>query len=101
MLSKDTIALVKTAKDYDIEIPIIESVVDYNLQRKKSLGNKIFKLIMAKLKIKISILGLSFKPGTDDIRESPSIDVINSLLNYGAKIFAFDPVAMTEAKSFK
>ena len=44
------------------------------------------------------ILGLSFKPGTDDIRESPSIDVINSLLNYGAKIFAFDPVAMTEAQ---
>ena len=44
------------------------------------------------------ILGLSFKPGTDDIRESQSIDVINSLLNYGAKISAFDPVAMTEAQ---
>ena len=96
---KDTIALVKTAKDYDTEIPIIESVVDYNLQRKKSLGNKIFKLMNGKIKNKkISILGLSFKPGTDDIRESPSIDVINSLLNYGAKIFAFDPVAMTEAQ---
>ena len=59
---KDTIALVKTAKDYDIEIPIIESVVDYNLQRKKSLGNKIFKLMNGKIKNKkISILGLSFK----------------------------------------
>ena len=96
---KDTIALVKTAKDYDTEIPIIKSVVDYNLQRKKSLGNKIFKLMNGKIKNKkISILGLSFKPGTDDIRESPSIDVINSLLNYGAKISAFDPVAMTEAQ---
>jgi len=96
---KDTIALVKTAIDFDTEIPIVKSVVDYNYERKKSLGKKIVKLMKGNLKNKkISILGLSFKPGTDDMRESPSIDVIKSLLHHGAKISAFDPVAMTEAK---
>ena len=96
---KDTIALVKTAIDFDTEIPIVKSVVDYNYERKKSLGKKIVKLMKGNLKNKkISILGLSFKPGTDDMRESPSIDVIKSLLHHRAKISAFDPVAMTEAK---
>ena len=78
---------------------IVETVVDYNVKRKKFLASKIVKLMNGNIKNKkISILGLSFKPGTDDMRESPSLDVIPALIKLGANIFAFDPVAKKEAR---
>ncbi len=98
---KDTLALVKTARDYDIDLSIVETVVNYNNNRKKSLAPKVARLMGGNLKNKkIAILGLSFKPGTDDMRESPSLDIIPSLLKLDAKISAFDPVASIEAKKY-
>ena len=98
---KDTVALVKTAKDNNINLSIIETVVDYNSKRKKSLASKVFQLMNGDLSNKnIGILGLSFKPGTDDMRESPSLDVIPQLVKLNANVSVFDPVAVDEAKKY-
>ena len=95
---KDTNALVQTAKQYNASTSIVEAVVEYNEKRKKSLVNKVVKLMGGEIKNKkISILGLSFKPGTDDMRESPSLDLIPELIRLQAKVSAFDPVASKEA----
>ncbi len=98
---KDTLALVQTAKKYNVNTSIVETVVEYNKKRKKSLINKVIKLMDGEIKNKkISILGLSFKPGTDDMRESPSLDLIPELIRLDAKVSAFDPVASKEASKF-
>ena len=98
---KDTLALVQTAKQYNVSTSIVETVVEYNKKRKKSLANKVVKLMDGKIKNKkISILGLSFKPGTDDMRESPSLDLIPELIRLEARVSAFDPVASEEARKF-
>ena len=98
---KDTLALVQTAKQYNVNTSIVETVVEYNNKRKKSLAKKVFKLMDGNIKNKkIAILGLSFKPGTDDMRESPSLDLIPELISFGAKVSAFDPVASREASKF-
>ena len=96
---KDTIALVKTSEDHGIDTSIVRAVIEYNNLRKKSLIKKIKQHMYGQLNNKkIAILGLSFKPETDDMRESPSLDVIPELLKYKADIHVFDPVAMDEAK---
>jgi UDPglucose 6-dehydrogenase len=97
---KDTLALIQTAKLYDTDISIVETVVKYNQKRKYDMADKIIKIVDNKIKNKkISILGLAFKPGTDDMRDSPALDIIPKLQQAGLKISAFDPVAMKEAKS--
>ncbi|MGY9059033.1 MAG: UDP-glucose dehydrogenase family protein [Candidatus Puniceispirillales bacterium] len=97
---KDTLALIQTAKLYDTDISIVETVVQYNQKRKSDMANKIIKIFNGKTENKkISILGLAFKPGTDDMRDSPALDIIPKLQQAGFKISAFDPVAMKEAKS--
>ena len=97
---KDTLALIQTAKLYDTDISIVETVVKYNQKRKYDMADKIIKIVDNKIKNKkISILGLAFKPGTDDMRDSPALDIIPKLQQAGFKISAFDPVAMKEAKS--
>ena len=97
---KDTLALIQTAKLYDTDISIVETVVKYNQKRKYDMADKIIKIVNNKIKNKkISILGLAFKPGTDDMRDSPALDIIPKLQQAGFKISAFDPVAMKEAKS--
>ena len=97
---KDTLALIQTAKLYDTDISIVETVVQYNQKRKSDMANKIIKIFNGKTENKkISILGLAFKPGTDDMRDSPALDIIPKLQEVGFKISAFDPIAMKEAKS--
>ena len=96
---KDTLALIQTAKLYDTDISIVETVVQYNQKRKSDMADKIIKIFSGKTKNKkISILGLAFKPGTDDMRDSPALDIIPKLKEVGFKISAFDPVSMKEAK---
>ena len=96
---KDTIALVKTANQNNYDISIIDTVVKYNAKRKLEMGNKILKELGNDLKNKkVSILGLSFKPETDDMRDSPSLDIIPILKENGITISAYEPVAMNEAK---
>ncbi len=96
---KDTLALVQTAKDYDSNLSLVETVVQYNKQRKSDMANKIIEAFNNNCQNKkISILGLSFKPETDDMRDSPSLDIIPILKEKGFDISVFDPVAMDEAK---
>jgi len=96
---KDTLALVQTAKEYDSNLSIVETVVQYNKQRKSDMADKIIEAFNNNCQNKkISILGLSFKPETDDMRDSPSLDIIPILKEKGFYISVFDPVAMDEAK---
>lgn len=95
---KDTLALLQIAKDKDVALGIIEAVVKANENQRERMIKKINDA-MGSLKGKIiCMLGLSFKPNTNDIRESPSIFIINSLLKANAKVKAYDPVAMDDAK---
>ncbi len=97
-LPKDTKALLKVAVDNNIELNIVNAVVRAN-ERQRELMIKKIKDAMGLLKDKtIAILGLSFKPNTDDIREAPSIYIIKGLLKERAKIKAYDPVSMKAAK---
>jgi UDPglucose 6-dehydrogenase len=96
---KDVKALIQTAEQYDYKLRILKSVDAVNDDQKKILFNKIKKHFKGDLKNKIfCIWGLSFKPKTDDMREAPSLVLIDALVDAGAKVQAYDPVAKHEAK---
>ena len=96
---KDTQALVKTANDYGSNISIVENVINFNAQRKIDMAEKIISILGKNYtNKKVSILGLAFKPETDDMRESPCLDIIPKLQEKNIQIAVFDPVAMDEAK---
>ena len=96
---KDTLALVRTAQDYDVRVGIVNEVVAYNDARKQSMSQRVIAALDGEVEGKsIAILGLAFKPETDDMRDSPSLDIIPQLLAAGADIRAYDPKAMDEAK---
>ncbi len=96
---KDTLALIETSKRNKTNISIVETVVKYNQQRKYDMAEKIITLLKSDHENKkVSILGLAFKPETDDMRDSPCLDIIPRLREKGILVSAFDPVAMDEAK---
>ncbi|MGB2069676.1 MAG: UDP-glucose dehydrogenase family protein [Candidatus Puniceispirillaceae bacterium] len=96
---KDTLALVRTAQDYDVRVGIVNEVVAYNDARKQSMSQRVIAALDGEVEGKsIAILGLAFKPETDDMRDSPSLDIIPHLLATGADISAYDPKAMDEAR---
>ena len=96
---KDVKALIKFANDCDYPMKILTAVEEVNDDQKKIIPEKITKFFGVDLSNKtFAIWGLAFKPGTDDMREAPSITVIEDLLEKGAKVKAFDPVASAEAK---
>ncbi len=96
---KDTLALVETSRLNKTNISIVETVVKYNQQRKYDMADKIIGILKNDYKNKkVSILGLAFKPETDDMRDSPCLDIIPRLQEKGIKISVFDPVAMDQAK---
>ncbi|HEU4805691.1 MAG TPA: UDP-glucose/GDP-mannose dehydrogenase family protein [Nitrobacter sp.] len=96
---KDTRALVKIAEDHDAQLRIVESVVTVNDNRKRAMARKVANALDGNLRNKtIAVLGLAFKPDTDDMREAPSIPLITGLCDMGAKVRAFDPASMKEAR---
>ncbi|HPG31069.1 MAG TPA: UDP-glucose/GDP-mannose dehydrogenase family protein [bacterium] len=96
---KDIKALIKTAEEYGVKMKVINSVEEVNEEQKKIIIPKIESVFGADLRKKnIAIWGLAFKARTDDMREAPSIVVINELLKRGANISAYDPEAVSEAK---
>ncbi|WP_416193187.1 UDP-glucose dehydrogenase family protein [Nitrobacter sp. TKz-YC01] len=96
---KDTRALVKIAEDHDAQLRIVESVVTVNDSRKRAMARKVAHALGDNLRNKtIAVLGLAFKPDTDDMREAPSIPLITGLRDMGAKVRAFDPASMKEAR---
>lgn len=95
---KDVKAIIRTAREYGYELRVLQSVEDVNDDQKFILVEKIKKHFGENLKGKtFAVWGLSFKPNTDDMREAPSLVIIGELLKMGAKVKAYDPVAMKEA----
>ncbi len=98
---KDTLALLKTAEDYDSPTRIIEAVVKTNESRKRAMGRKVLDALGGAEKArgkKVALLGLTFKPNTDDMRDSPAIAVAQTLTDAGVKVSAYDPEGMELAK---
>jgi UDPglucose 6-dehydrogenase len=95
---KDTLALTKTANDYESPVRIVDTVVEVNAARKKAMAVKIIKAMGGDVNGKtIGVLGLAFKQNTDDMRDAPSLDIIPALQAAGARVRAYDPEAMKEA----
>ena len=96
---KDTQALVKTAQDHAAPLRIVEAVQAVNDVRKRAMARKVSSALGGNLRDKVvAILGLTFKPNTDDMREAPSIALVTALQDMGAKVRAYDPVGMEQAK---
>ncbi len=97
---KDTVALMKTGQDNDAPLRVVEAVVAVNDARKRAMARKVAHALGGELRGKtIAVLGLTFKPNTDDMRESPSIPLITALQDMGAKVRAYDPEGMEQAKA--
>jgi UDPglucose 6-dehydrogenase len=96
---KDTRALIKIAQDYDVSLRIVEAVLAVNENRKRAMARKVSHALGGALRGKtIAVLGLTFKPDTDDMREAPSIPLVTGLLDMGAKVRAYDPAGMEPAR---
>jgi len=96
---KDTLALVKTAQDHGAPLKIVETVVAVNEARKLAMADRITAALGGSVKGKtVAALGLTFKPNTDDMRDSPSLAILPALAKAGATVRAFDPEGMEEAK---
>lgn len=96
---KDTIALLRTAEEAGVPLSVVNSVIQANAARKDAMADKIIHALDGKLSGKtIAVLGLAFKPNTDDMRDAPSLTIIPRLQNEGAIINAYDPEAMNEAR---
>jgi UDPglucose 6-dehydrogenase len=97
---KDTQALIKTAQDFDSPVRLIETTASVNDNRKRAMGRKVIAACGGKVRGKtIGILGLTFKPNTDDMRDAPSLSIIRALQDAGAKVQAFDPEGMSAART--
>ncbi len=96
---KDSVALIKTGQDHDAPLRIVEAVVAVNDARKRAMARKVATALGGELRGKtVAVLGLTFKPNTDDMREAPSIPLITALQDMGAKVRAYDPTGMEQAK---
>ena len=100
---KDTLALLKTAEDYDSPLRIVEAVAKVNDSRKRAMGRKVIEALSGPggddpRGKKVALLGLTFKPNTDDMRDAPSIAVARTLADAGVEVAAFDPEGMESAK---
>ena len=96
---KDTLALLRTAEDLNLPLKIVQATVAVNDQRKRDMAQKVVDACGGSLQGKtVAVLGLTFKPNTDDMRDSPSLDIIPALVKAGAKVRAHDPEGMDEAR---
>jgi len=97
---KDVRALIKTAQDCDVSLRIMEAVIAANDVRKRAVARKVSIVFSGALRGKtVSVLGLTFKPNTDDVREAPSLALITALQDMGARVRAFDPAGMSQAQA--
>ncbi len=96
---KDTLALAKTAQDYDAPVRLIETTIAVNDNRKRAMGRKVIAAVGGDVRgKKVAVLGLTFKPNTDDMRDSPAIAVVQTLQDAGAIVSGYDPEGMDNAK---
>jgi UDPglucose 6-dehydrogenase len=95
---KDTTALLSVAREYGSECLIVGAAVEVNLRQRRRMVEKIEGLLGGVEGREVAVLGLSFKPETDDMREAPSVDIVRALLERGARVRAYDPVAAEQAR---
>lgn len=95
---KDTRALVRMGAEHGVELDVIKAAIEANLKQREFVTKKIADALGTLPGKTVAVLGLSFKPNTDDVRESPAIDIIGSLLAEGAAVRAYDPAAMDNAR---
>lgn len=96
---KDTVALVRTAQQYGTPVRLVETTVEVNDRRKKAMADRIIGALGGEGRGKtVAILGLAFKPNTDDMRDAPSLDIVPALIAAGVRVQAYDPESMEEAK---
>jgi len=96
---KDTSALIKTAHDHGVPLRLVETVSSVNEQRKRAMARKVVQALGGSVRGKtIAVLGLTFKPNTDDTRDSPAIPLITALHDLGAIVRGYDPAGMEQAK---
>jgi UDPglucose 6-dehydrogenase len=96
---KDTLALIKTAQDHDAPIHLVETVAAVNDRRKRAMARKVIQACDGSVRGKtVAVLGLTFKPNTDDMREAPSLSIIAALQDGGATVRAYDPEGMEQAR---
>jgi len=96
---KDTLALLKTAEDHHAPLRIVEAVVKVNDARKRAMGRKVIRALGAEPRGKIvALLGLAFKPNTDDMRDAPSLDIVQVLEDAGVSVRGYDPESMEQAR---
>jgi UDPglucose 6-dehydrogenase len=97
---KDTLALIRTANDFAVPVSIVEAVVTANDKRKRAMARRIITACGGDVRGKtVALLGLTFKPNTDDMRDAPSIAIIQALQDAGAKVRAYDPEGVEQAKA--
>ena len=97
---KDTLALLKTAEDHESPIQIVEAVVKVNDSRKRAMGRKVIAMLGDAPKGKtVALLGLTFKPNTDDMRDAPSLAIVQALQDAGVAVRAYDPEGMAAART--
>jgi UDPglucose 6-dehydrogenase len=96
---KDTIALLKTSEDYQVPLRIVEAVVQVNDSRKRAMGRKVIRALGEDPRGKtVALLGLTFKPNTDDMRDAPSISIVQALQDTGVIVRAYDPEGTEQAR---
>ena len=96
---KDTLALLKTAEDHQAPLRIVESVVKVNEARKRAMGRKVIQALGGDARGRtVALLGLTFKPNTDDMRDAPSISIVQALQDAGAQVRGYDPEGMEQAR---
>ena len=98
-MPKDILALLKTAQDQATPLRIVEMVAAVNRARTRGMARKVVGAVGNLRGKTIAVLGLTFKPNTDDMREAPSIPLITALLDFGASVRAYDPVGVEQARS--
>ena len=97
---KDTVALLKTAEDAGAPLRIVESTVAVNEARKRAMGRKVIQALGGDARGRtIALLGLTFKPNTDDMRDAPSLSIVQALLDAGATVRGYDPEGMEQARA--
>jgi UDPglucose 6-dehydrogenase len=96
---KDTLALLKTAEDHQAPLRIVESVVKVNEARKRAMGRKVVQALGGEARGRtVALLGLTFKPNTDDMRDAPSLSIVQALQDAGAAVRGYDPEGIEQAR---
>ena len=97
---KDTVALLRTAHDHGVPLRIVNTVSSVNTERKQAMATRIIDALGGSAEGKtVAVLGLTFKPNTDDMREAPALDIIAALMQAGATVRAFDPIGIESARA--